>query len=175
MQQKYQGRRIIRLDGQDSKGKGDAVRKEFAIAQKEILMILDTDLTVPSGELPRFYDSVATVTIQSTRLEYFIPGSRVDSLKLDVQGHEMRVLRGAARVLTDNPRVRLLLGKWPYGLTQAGDSVEQLFGFLDQRDFSIFRFHGGELMPYEANNKDENIPDSYTNGFAFRGGASSAG
>jgi glycosyltransferase involved in cell wall biosynthesis len=36
-------------------GKGDAVRKGFAAAQGEVLMILDADLTVPPEDLPKFY------------------------------------------------------------------------------------------------------------------------
>ncbi|BCA54209.1 glycosyl transferase [Nitrospira sp. KM1] len=41
---------------QDGKGKGDAVRKGFAHASGEILMILDADLTMPPEDLPKFYE-----------------------------------------------------------------------------------------------------------------------
>ena len=71
MQQKYQDMRTIRIDRQDGKGKGDAVRKGFALAEKEILMILDADLTVPPEELPRFYDALLTNKGE------FINGSRL--------------------------------------------------------------------------------------------------
>ncbi len=40
---------------QDGKGKGDAVRKGFAHAKGDVLMILDADLTTPPEELPRFF------------------------------------------------------------------------------------------------------------------------
>jgi hypothetical protein len=55
LQKKYGDKRTIRIDRQKGKGKGDAVRKGFSLAEKEILMILDADLTVPPEELPRFY------------------------------------------------------------------------------------------------------------------------
>lgn len=71
LQEKYAGHRTIRVDRQEGKGKGDAVRKGFAIAEKEILMILDADLTVPPEELPRFY---AALTSQKGE---FINGSRL--------------------------------------------------------------------------------------------------
>lgn len=58
LQKKYQATRNIRIDRQEGKGKGDAVRKGFSLATKEILMILDADLTVPPEELPRFYDAL---------------------------------------------------------------------------------------------------------------------
>jgi SAM-dependent methyltransferase/glycosyltransferase involved in cell wall biosynthesis len=41
-------------------GKGDAVRKGFAAASGDVLMILDSDLTVPPEELPKFYRLVAS-------------------------------------------------------------------------------------------------------------------
>jgi len=47
-------RRILTAK-QDGKGKGDAVRKGFAMASRDILMILDADLTVPPESLLRFY------------------------------------------------------------------------------------------------------------------------
>jgi SAM-dependent methyltransferase len=52
-------------------GKGDAVRKGFAAAGGEVLMILDADLTMPPEELPKFLKAIA-----SGRGE-FVHGSRL--------------------------------------------------------------------------------------------------
>ncbi len=71
MEEKYGGQRKIRIGQQEGKGKGDAVRKGFAMAEKEILMILDADLTVPPEELPRFYEALVS------RKGEFINGSRL--------------------------------------------------------------------------------------------------
>jgi len=38
----------------------DAVRKGFAAATGDVLMILDADLTVPPEELPKFYNALIT-------------------------------------------------------------------------------------------------------------------
>jgi SAM-dependent methyltransferase len=46
----------IKVLVQGGKGKGDAVRKGFANARGEVLMILDADLTMPPEALPKFYD-----------------------------------------------------------------------------------------------------------------------
>jgi SAM-dependent methyltransferase len=55
----------------DGVGKGDAVRKGFAAAAGDVLMILDADLTVPPEELPKFLKALA-----SGRGE-FVHGSRL--------------------------------------------------------------------------------------------------
>jgi SAM-dependent methyltransferase len=49
----------IKILQQSGKGKGNAVREGFAVAEGEILMILDADLTMPPEELPKFYEATA--------------------------------------------------------------------------------------------------------------------
>lgn len=54
----YAGPWRVRAFQQSGKGKGDAVRKGFAHAEGEVLMILDADLSVPPEELRPFYDAL---------------------------------------------------------------------------------------------------------------------
>jgi glycosyltransferase involved in cell wall biosynthesis len=63
--------RDIRFMVQEGKGKGDAVRKGFAAAKGDILMILDADLTVPPEDLPKFFSAIASGKGE------FINGSRL--------------------------------------------------------------------------------------------------
>lgn len=67
----YGSTRTVKILTQDGRGKGDAVRKGFAAASGEMLMILDADLTVPPEELSKFYEA-----LKSGRGE-FINGSRL--------------------------------------------------------------------------------------------------
>ncbi|OWV72996.1 glycosyl transferase [Rhizobium sp. N122] len=72
-QQRYGGERTILIAQQDGKGKGDAVRKGFSLATKEVLMILDADMTVPPEDLPKFYNAIKDGKgefINGTRLVY---------------------------------------------------------------------------------------------------------
>lgn len=71
MQAKYKKSYDIKIARQDGKGKGDAVRKGYAMAGGDILMILDADLTVPPEDLPKFYDALTTGKGE------FINGSRL--------------------------------------------------------------------------------------------------
>jgi glycosyltransferase involved in cell wall biosynthesis len=52
---KYKDQYRIKIGQQDGTGKGDAVRKGYGMAEGDILMILDADLTVPPEDLPKFY------------------------------------------------------------------------------------------------------------------------
>jgi SAM-dependent methyltransferase len=63
----------IKVMRQDGKGKGDAVRKGFAAARGDILMIVDADLTVPPESLFKFYRAIASghgEFVNGTRLVY---------------------------------------------------------------------------------------------------------
>ncbi|HEV2125307.1 MAG TPA: glycosyltransferase [Chloroflexota bacterium] len=58
-------------------GKGDAVRKAFAAATGDVLMILDADLTVPPEDLPKFLEPLAAGKaefVNGTRLVYPLDG-----------------------------------------------------------------------------------------------------
>ena len=48
----------IKILQQSGKGKGNAVREGFAQAEGDILMILDTDLTMPPEELPKYFNAL---------------------------------------------------------------------------------------------------------------------
>jgi ubiquinone/menaquinone biosynthesis C-methylase UbiE len=63
----------IKVLKQDGKGKGDAVRKGFAAAIGDVLMILDADLTMPPEALPKYHAVIETGKadfVNGTRLIY---------------------------------------------------------------------------------------------------------
>jgi ubiquinone/menaquinone biosynthesis C-methylase UbiE len=82
----YRGPLELRLVHQgDGKGKGDAVRKGFAVASHEVLMILDSDLTVPPEDLPKFYRALVNQKgdfINGVRLVYPMEGEAMRFLNL---------------------------------------------------------------------------------------------
>ncbi len=58
---------------QTGKGKANAVHEAFAVAEGEVLMILDADLTVAPEDLPKFYDAIISgrgELINGSRLVY---------------------------------------------------------------------------------------------------------
>jgi len=70
-QQKYLSKKKIIIAKQSGYGKADAVRKGFSLASKDILMILDADLTVPAKDLVKFYKAI------TTNKGEFVMGSRL--------------------------------------------------------------------------------------------------
>ena len=113
-------------------------------------------------------DSRRAVPIQMVALDdYFKSGQRVDVLKMDIQGYELHALRGAQRVLEENPDINLLLEFWPAGLAQAGVRWEELVEMLQRlnMNLTLVRTHG--LVPFDTGDIRNDI-SWYVNVFAHR-------
>jgi FkbM family methyltransferase len=141
---------------------------QFAVSNKtgNATLYVSDNLNVDHRAYPTTGEARRTLSIQSLRLDdYFKSGDRVDLIKMDIQGFELHALRGAQRVLDDNPDIRLLVEFWPYGLKQAGSSAEALLSFLRERGFSILFARGKSLMPYDDIPINDD-PETYLNLFA---------
>jgi FkbM family methyltransferase len=113
-------------------------------------------------------DSRRTVPIEMVALDdYFKPGERVDLIKMDIQGYELHALRGANRVLEDNPDIKLLVEFWPYGLKQAGANWVDLIAALERKGMVIRQVSSDGLIPFHPGSVSES-PDWYVNLFASR-------
>ncbi len=82
-QKKHKTKDIKLIHQENGVGKGDAVRRGFAAAEGDILMILDADLTVLPEDLPKFFNALIAGQAE------FINGSR---LVYQMQAQAMRLL-----------------------------------------------------------------------------------
>jgi FkbM family methyltransferase len=72
--------------------------------------------------------------------------SRIDFVKIDVDGHECRVLRGARETLR-RFRPSLLVEFMPYGLEEAGASLDELVQILTDLHYTFLRIPGLTSLP----------------------------
>jgi hypothetical protein len=86
---------------------------------------------------------------------------------MDIQGYELHALRGANRVLEDNPDIKLLVEFWPYGLKQAGANWADLITALEQKGMTIRQVSNEGLIPFHRSSTSETV-DWYVNLFASR-------
>jgi len=97
-----------------------------------------------TGNEPRRSISIEVMALD----DYFKAGNSVQLIKLDLQGYELHALRGAKRVVQDNPDIKLLLEFWPYGLEQAGAAWEDLIEMLRRSCMDIRLVGSKRLIPF---------------------------
>ncbi len=91
----------------------------------------------------RIYDSGDSrdfVEIEAIKLDDALRGesSGINFLKMDVQGAEVLVLRGAEEVLKKSADLSIVSEFWPYAIEKAGCDPAEFFQILDDNNFEIF-------------------------------------
>src|SRR5688572_19286345 len=83
---------------------------------------------------------------------------RIDFIKIDVDGHELPVLRGAARSI-DRFRPTILIELSPYVHEEEGHSFDDLVLFLTGRGYLFRDANSGRELPHDAARLRAIIPD----------------
>jgi FkbM family methyltransferase len=83
---------------------------------------------------------------------------RVDFIKLDVDGYECEVLRGALRTLKRH-RPALIMEIAPYVLVEHGESLEELLGLLRSANYRTYDLNSGRPLWPDPSATDGRITD----------------
>ncbi len=84
--------------------------------------------------------------------------SRVDLVKLDVDGHELQVLRGAEKTLAEL-RPRLIVELAPYTFENSPDDFAEMIRLLVAHGYAFRNLHDGRDLPATADEIVRAIPD----------------
>ena len=79
-----------------------------------------------------------TIEVKCTTVDdYFPSGTKVDVIKMDVQGAEAAAFRGMQRVLRENENIQVIWELSPAQLEDAGSSAIELLTWLQELGFSF--------------------------------------
>jgi len=83
--------------------------------------------------------------------------SKIDFVKMDVDGFECKVLRGAKNSL-EKYKPKMLLELCPYVLEEHGDSFEEMLSLLYNYNYQLFSEDGKNKLPKDASELRKLIP-----------------
>jgi FkbM family methyltransferase len=100
-------------------------------------------------QLSYLYDEESVVEVEAARLDDLLDSiPRVDVIKVDVEGAELRAFHGLERTLRDNPAVIVMFEWSPAQIELVGDAPADLVDFLAGLGFT-FRLIEDDLAPIE--------------------------
>jgi glycosyltransferase involved in cell wall biosynthesis len=132
----------VRYLVQSAKGKGNAVKEGFFVANGEILMILDADLTVAPSELPEFYNALASGRaefVNANRLFYKLSkgampfknwlGNKFFAILFSlITGHKMHDILCGTKVMFKKDFEKMEQNRVHLGASDPGGDLDFLFG-----------------------------------------------
>ena len=102
----------------------------------------------------RIYDSQQSwpsIEIEAVRLDDYLADkvAPVDFLKMDIEGSELAALEGMPRLLSSNPRLRIMTEFYPFGLTRFGYEPRRYLEGLAANGFQLYDIdgRGGTVKP----------------------------
>jgi len=120
----------------------------------DLFVVEDTETGCNSLRPPSVSQSVKPITVRVSTVDRCLEQAgidKVDFIKLDVEGAEIEVLKGAQRLLQRKPRPVVLCEVEDVRTAPWGYPAKAIIDFLDERDFHWFTFADGEdLTPLPA-------------------------
>ena len=83
------------------------------------------------------YCSKDTQNVAVATLDRIIGEKKVSFIKLDAEGYEYKIIRGAEKLFNFNKKLRMWMEFVPAGVVEAGGDPEETIKFLTDRGFTI--------------------------------------
>jgi FkbM family methyltransferase len=88
--------------------------------------------------------SSGNISVNCVSLDKYFKQSKLDILKIDVEGYEEKVLKGATNLLQDSQRSPRLIyiEVHPFAWSNVGTSWDSLLNFLTEHNYDVFTLDG---------------------------------
>ncbi len=113
------------------------INKAVTNSTKNIDFYIDEKNTAGNGLSPK--KGITPIEVPSIRLDdYFPKKSRVDFIKIDIEGSEFLALLGSQNLLEENPKVKIITEFFPQLLNLVGSSPKDYLNFLTEKKFKLY-------------------------------------
>ena len=81
-------------------------------------------------------EEIASVSIDELLKNQTI--SKVDVIKIDIQGYELTAFNGMKDLLSSNQHLKIIAEYWPHGFKRAGTSAIEFYNFFDELGYKFY-------------------------------------
>lgn len=89
------------------------------------------------SSITKSFQNWQRIEVPTITLDEAIGDKKVDFIKMDIEGGEAKALSGMAGIIKNNPNLGMITEVFPMKLIEAGSSLEEYIGFL-QEHFQLY-------------------------------------
>lgn len=151
----------LHLAASDHEGEMTLYRRKTRSGNTSIVNMGDA-FTTQMGEAPAESFTVAMASVDSLldRMD-----GRVDYMKVDVEGAEPLVLRGAGRTIAANPQIKIVMEWSPGQIQAAGFDLRAFYADIEAMGLRVYDLEGGRQVPLSV---DQLLDIPYRPGLILR-------
>ncbi|MEE9387156.1 MAG: FkbM family methyltransferase [Paracoccaceae bacterium] len=106
-----------------------------------------SSLWADTDHASKYHDELVAVDVEGVTLDsYFPKGHRIDFMKIDAEGAEPHILKGAQRVITDNPQMKIIMEFAPSMLRATYGSIENFYADIKSFGFKIYEIKNDSTL-----------------------------
>lgn len=153
-----------------------ALKKNLELNSLSNVKVTNQALSSSSGDkvfkiredtgLSGFYEhplgaTVKEINVRAATLDEHFKDKKVDFIKIDTEGHEMKVLEGAKETLKNNPHAQLIIELNPSSLKSAGKTPEDLLEFILSLGYEVYSIDDQLNRFYRLTDKHKQWKDNF--------------
>jgi FkbM family methyltransferase len=105
-----------------------------------------------SGHAPDSHSTVERskrfVDVECVTIDDFLSNSKVDVIKMDIEGAEMLAILGMDRTIRENPGIKMFVEYWPEGIKLSGHDPTKFLTTLLGYGFQIYDIRRNKLLTH---------------------------
>jgi len=87
------------------------------------------------------------VTVPCTTIDTLVQNTPINFMKIDTQGYDYRVLKGAEKTLRNNKNIKFMFEFWPYAFKLINDNPLECLQWLESLGFNLYPILQFAKMP----------------------------
>lgn len=89
------------------------------------------------------------INIEETSLDEFFEtyDSKIDVIKMDIEGYEMKALQGMNNIIIKNPNLKIITEFWPGAIEGSGFSPIEFLNKLVEWGFKLYTINAADIEP----------------------------